>query len=939
MPTHAVEFQVLDALVAPKLPASDEGQKPRWNTNVQLFGVTADGAHVCAILSNYSPRCYIRAPEPDALAPNAARVLQDYLSQCGTPVGSVRVVLKTPLIDFHAGRQLPFFEIEAGTRRKLEDAAEHLASRPPTAIPGVCKKGARFPAPCEIGIDQTLRQFHRNGSAPCTWVTIPNAVPLAHDDIARVSVCDIEIHTSWTAVKPLPDRVDNAPFVLLSYDIETFSADGSFPDPTRTKDRVVAIGSAWQRFGSDQPPAKRVDVLLPDVKDFELPDGTLVRCWPNEAQLLLGWNHWAAADLQADLRMGYNTWQFDDVYMHKRAELLGVLGDFQRSSKLKFHQCKLEERNSESKQRGARNLHYATIPGVVNLDVLQLVVRTPAPGIYLPPQAPNTCPLSRPTPAASTPTSSLPSATPAARPPPPLPTSETTPSAAASSPPGAPASSPSTPSDQMTDYQLESYKLKDVAVHFAIGEEKIDLPYQEMFRLVALNTKDAMATVADYCAQDALLPLVLVNRLQKVSQYVEMSRVCLVTLNMLFTRGQQIKVSFIHTRLNIFPRAPVAVVHHQKVVIRPLRTLRAVPHTAIHCNSALISIHHSGGAHRILHHHPVPVPQQRVRSLALLTRQPVERGVVLDRAIKRAPHRAAHRPEMRRRHARRIDQEHTYRHHQLAQHRTATASEAEKFSSRLRPRQVFSQIAKRALDEGYVLPPKDQLPSYPTDGQGYQGAFVLDADRGVHPAVAINDFSSLYPSICIGWNLCYTTFVPEGVDVGDTPVFTVDIDGTPHRFVTKEVHKGLLPSIMEHLLSYRKATKKEMKKYAKTDPMYAILDGRQNALKVSANSVYGFCGASVCHNSHSLFILYSAHQHFQLHRPDTMDRYALSPDTKAVAPAYTRMPLLLKLLRRSRSLFDIFAKTSLAKTFCSMSGEISRIRESRPIRMLPIMPM
>lgn len=99
-------------------------------------------------------------------------------------------------------------------------------------------------------------------------------------------------------------------------------------------------------------------------------------------------------------------------------------------------------------------------------------------------------------------------------------------------------------------------------------------------------------------------------------------------------------------------------------------------------------------------------------------------------------------------------------------------------------------------------------------------------------------------------NLCYTTLVPEGAEVPDgVETYTVECEGQRFTFVQASAHKGLLPTIMEHLLSYRKATKKQMKQYAKDDPMYAILDGRQNALKVSANSCYGFCGACITPNA------------------------------------------------------------------------------------------
>lgn len=48
--------------------------------------------------------------------------------------------------------------------------------------------------------------------------------------------------------------------------------------------------------------------------------------------------------------------------------------------------------------------------------------------------------------------------------------------------------------------------------------------------------------------------------------------------------------------------------------------------------------------------------------------------------------------------------------------------------------------------------------------------------------------------------------------------------------------------ILEELISARKQAKRELA--AATDPFEkAVLDGRQLALKISANSVYGFTGA------------------------------------------------------------------------------------------------
>merc|ERR1719401_1269300 len=63
-------------------------------------------------------------------------------------------------------------------------------------------------------------------------------------------------------------------------------------------------------------------------------------------------------------------------------------------------------------------------------------------------------------------------------------------------------------------------------------------------------------------------------------------------------------------------------------------------------------------------------------------------------------------------------------------------------------------------------------------------------------------------------------------------------------FVKRETRRGLLPMILEELLAARKRAKKAMAEAE--DPLTkSVLNGRQLALKISANSVYGFTGATV----------------------------------------------------------------------------------------------
>ncbi|KAH7911043.1 DNA polymerase family B-domain-containing protein [Hygrophoropsis aurantiaca] len=156
---------------------------------------------------------------------------------------------------------------------------------------------------------------------------------------------------------------------------------------------------------------------------------------------------------------------------------------------------------------------------------------------------------------------------------------------------------------------------------------------------------------------------------------------------------------------------------------------------------------------------------------------------------------------------------------------------------------VLSQLFRKANDEGYVVP---ALKGEGSDEQ-YEGATVIEPKKGYYDSpIATLDFSSLYPSIMMAHNLCYTTLLDKGTIDRMQLVKDVDYIQTPNNdfFAASTRRKGLLPTILEDLISARKRAKADLKK--ETDPFKrAVLDGRQLALKISANSVYGFTGATI----------------------------------------------------------------------------------------------
>ena len=153
---------------------------------------------------------------------------------------------------------------------------------------------------------------------------------------------------------------------------------------------------------------------------------------------------------------------------------------------------------------------------------------------------------------------------------------------------------------------------------------------------------------------------------------------------------------------------------------------------------------------------------------------------------------------------------------------------------------VFSQMAKKAREIGFIIPTFRRVNAPSGDDEGYQGATVLEAQTGAYygPITAL-DFASLYPSIMCAHNLCYSTLVMDP-KYDNLPGVEYEQFG-PHRFAQNV--PSLLPVILTDLKAYRKKAKKLMA-LAEGTPMEAVYNGQQLAYKVSMNSIYGFCGAS-----------------------------------------------------------------------------------------------
>ncbi|CAK9168020.1 unnamed protein product [Ilex paraguariensis] len=138
---------------------------------------------------------------------------------------------------------------------------------------------------------------------------------------------------------------------------------------------------------------------------------------------------------------------------------------------------------------------------------------------------------------------------------------------------------------------------------------------------------------------------------------------------------------------------------------------------------------------------------------------------------------------------------------------------------------------------------------------------VMEPESGFYEdPVVVLDFQSLYPSMIIAYNLCFCTCLGKlapskantlGVssylpDLNILQILKRKILLTPNgvMYVPSKVRKGVLPRLLEEILSTRIMVKQAMKKLDPSQKvLHRIFNARQLALKLIANVTYGYTAA------------------------------------------------------------------------------------------------
>ncbi|MEW6035755.1 MAG: DNA-directed DNA polymerase [Candidatus Micrarchaeota archaeon] len=142
-----------------------------------------------------------------------------------------------------------------------------------------------------------------------------------------------------------------------------------------------------------------------------------------------------------------------------------------------------------------------------------------------------------------------------------------------------------------------------------------------------------------------------------------------------------------------------------------------------------------------------------------------------------------------------------------------------------------------------------------------QGAFVKLPEPGIYDKMAVLDFRGLYPSIIVSYNIDPGTLMQQPASGNRHPAAGLQreaLEGLrpqPHGSQSPETafvsptgatfardRTGLIPFVLDYLIDMRMKLKKELKTLDKSSDAYVRMNARSHALKILANSFYGYMG-------------------------------------------------------------------------------------------------
>ena len=343
-------------------------------TSIRLYGLGENQQNICIRINNFTPYVYIELPANIEWTEAKAQLISRKIDQI---MGGAKP-LKKALI--HRYKLYGANLTSEGSRRKFPYLFCSFSSKNDIKI--LCSR-LRKDIGTIVGIGTQIKlKVHEQDASPilqliCArnihsvgWISF-KGTPVNNDE--KVTICEDEYFVKWKEiVKFETDAIGNP--LIMGFDIEVNSSNPSaMPSADKKDDKIFQISCVFTRDNTTEEAEPYLLTLGETETDF-LGNDIRLLTFRTEADLLIGFTK-LVRKKNPNVIVGYNILGFDIPYMIKRQEKQGCGKEF---TTLGFHAFLPATQRTikwSSSAYGAQEFEYLDAEGRIFVDLLPLVKR------------------------------------------------------------------------------------------------------------------------------------------------------------------------------------------------------------------------------------------------------------------------------------------------------------------------------------------------------------------------------------------------------------------------------------------------------------------------------------------------------------------------------------------------------------------------------------
>tara|TARA_B110000037_G_scaffold214217_1_gene269796 strand:- start:431 stop:4351 length:3921 start_codon:yes stop_codon:yes gene_type:complete len=251
MPFNKPEFRLFDFQVLNiKYDDSNGDEEEKYKDNkrflIKMYGMNEKGKTCCIFVKNFEPFFYILVPDtwkkPNVrgfkfwLKEQMGQMYEDSVTFCKLRKGK-------KLYGFNNFKENNFLQIGFNNHTALNKAKKlWFEDNKNFKKRRLKKKGLEYEDSFlklyESNLPPLLRYFHIQNISPSGWITFNNSVNKIKK-VNKKTYCNYEYETDYKNIVPLLEKETSTPMTVMSWDIEASSSHGDFPVAKKSYRKMI----------------------------------------------------------------------------------------------------------------------------------------------------------------------------------------------------------------------------------------------------------------------------------------------------------------------------------------------------------------------------------------------------------------------------------------------------------------------------------------------------------------------------------------------------------------------------------------------------------------------------------------------------------------------------------------------------------------------------